>query len=159
MLRKNERSHSLTDLKPQPVCVGTIMRGSSLLVLLLTVFFFPLLASTEQSRSVEVTGLHSEKVNALDFGEARALVFIFVSTDCPISNSYAPEYRRLASEYTTNGISFRLVYPNADETVDDVRKHLKEYNLPITAFRDPKHELVNAAQARVTPEAAVYLRG
>src|SRR4051812_8349400 len=74
----------------------------------------------------EIMDLAGAKVNALDLHETRACVFLFVSTDCPISNSYAPEFRRLASEFQAKGIEFRLIYPNGDESADDVRKHLRE---------------------------------
>jgi hypothetical protein len=85
------------------------------------------------------------------------LVFCFVSTDCPISNRYAPELRRLQERFASRGVKFWLVYPNADETTDEIRRHLKEYALPITALRDSRHALVTRAAAKVTPEAAVFL--
>jgi thiol-disulfide isomerase/thioredoxin len=98
-----------------------------------------------------------EKVDLATFS-GRALVLIFVSTDCPISNSYAPEINRLKTKYEKKGIVFRLVYPNADETEPIIRKHLEAYKLDLVPLRDPKHEWVRKTGVRVTPEAAVYLR-
>jgi hypothetical protein len=88
--------------------------------------------------------------------DAKALVFLFISTDCPISNRYAPTMARLWEEFHAKGIAFRLVYPHADLTIEDIQKHVKEYSYPFTALRDPKHLLVLKSQARVTPEAAVF---
>jgi hypothetical protein len=89
--------------------------------------------------------------------KAQVLVFLFVRTDCPISNRYAPEMRRLASKYARRGASFWLVYPDATESARDIRKHLAEYELPLSALRDPNHILVKLATVKVTPEAAVFL--
>src|SRR5215470_16766602 len=45
----------------------------------------------------------------------KATVFIFTSTDCPISNRYAPEVRRIVAAFAQRGVAFRLVYPNPAE--------------------------------------------
>ena len=64
--------------------------------------------------------------------EGRAVVLIFLSFDCPISNQYAPEIQRLEATFSRKGIRFWLVYPNADETTEAVRKHTREYvRMPI----------------------------
>jgi hypothetical protein len=86
----------------------------------------------------------------------RASVFVFVSVDCPISNRYAPEVRRLHEKFAAQGVSFTLVYPNPVEAVAAIRRHLKDYSYPMGALRDPKHALVKAAGATITPEAAVF---
>lgn len=98
-------------------------------------------------------------VNPFQEAGAQGIVFIFVSVECPISNSYMPEYRRLEREFSGRGFSFRLVYANGDETVEAIRKQLADYACKIPAYRDPAHALVRAAKARVTPEAAVFARG
>jgi hypothetical protein len=92
-------------------------------------------------------------------GHTKAIVFLFVSVECPISNSYAPEFRRLAAEFESNQVVFRLVYPNVDETTEAIRRHLRDFELPIPALRDPSHDLVKAAGVAMTPEAAVYVPG
>jgi hypothetical protein len=89
---------------------------------------------------------------------AKALVFVFVSVDCPISNRYAPEVRRLHEKYSAQGVVFSLVYPNPAEPAEAIRRHLKDFNYPVRGLRDPRHDLVKAAGATITPEAAVYDR-
>lgn len=86
----------------------------------------------------------------------KAAVFVFVSVDCPISNRYAPEVRRLHGKFAAQGVSFTLVYPNPVEAVAAIQRHLKDYSYPMRALRDPKHALVKAAGATITPEAAVF---
>jgi hypothetical protein len=87
-------------------------------------------------------------------GPARTRVFLFVRTDCPVANRYAPELKRLAGAYPD--VEFWIVYPDPSETPDAIRRHLIDYQFPGQILRDPKHELVNRAQAVTAPEAAVF---
>jgi hypothetical protein len=87
---------------------------------------------------------------------AKAIVFLFVSVECPISNRYAPEVRRLYEKFSARGVEFRLVYPNPAESPDAIRRHLADFSYPARALRDPRHELVKATGVTITPEAAVY---
>jgi len=85
-----------------------------------------------------------------------ATVLIFVSTDCPVSNRYAPEIQRLYKEFAPLGVRFTLVYPNPSDETAAIDKHVKDYGLPGVAERDPDHALVKKTQATVTPEAVVF---
>jgi AhpC/TSA family protein len=85
-----------------------------------------------------------------------ATVLLFVSTDCPISNRYAPDVRRLHDRYAKDGVVFRLIYSNPADSVDDIRDHLKSFSYPGMALRDLHHDVVKQAGATITPEAAVY---
>ena len=100
--------------------------------------------------------LAGQEIDPFASSDAKWLVFIFVSVDCPISNRYAPEIRRLHTKFGDKGVKFWLVYPNADESSEDIAKHIKEYQYECGILRDPKHRLVKAAKVRVTPEAALF---
>jgi hypothetical protein len=91
----------------------------------------------------------------------KAIVFLFTSTDCPISNRYAPEVRRIADAFGSKGVVFRLVYPNPSEDARAIREHMAAYAYAgiAEAVRDPKLALAKFAGATVTPEAAVVVGG
>jgi hypothetical protein len=86
----------------------------------------------------------------------KATVLLFVSTDCPVSNRYAPDVQKLYATYAKDGVAFWLVYPNPADAVSDIRDHIKQFSYPGTALRDVKHDLVRRAGATITPEAVVY---
>ena len=86
----------------------------------------------------------------------RARVFLFVRTDCPITNRYAPELRRIAAGFAGRGVEFWLIYPDASETARGIAEHIAAYQLPGEPLRDPHHLLVKRSQATVSPEAAVF---
>lgn len=83
-------------------------------------------------------------------------VVVFTRSDCPISNRYAPDIRRLYEQFHPRGVEFYLVYVDPQETPDAIRSHLKEFEYPCRALRDPDHRLVAATGATVTPEAVVF---
>jgi hypothetical protein len=91
----------------------------------------------------------------------RAIVFLFTSTDCPISNRYAPEVRRLAETFASRGVVFRLVYPGRADSAAAIRAHVAAFSYAgaAEAVRDPALSLVKFVGATVTPEAAVVVNG
>jgi hypothetical protein len=103
---------------------------------------------------LRISDLTGERVDPFQATDAKAIVFIFVSTDCPISNRYAPEVRRLNRDFEAKGVRFWLVYPNRDESPAAIRKHTTEYELPLKVLRDPIAP--GQAMVHVTPEAPVF---
>ena len=89
------------------------------------------------------------------------IVFLFTSTECPISNRYAPEVRRLAAAFAPQGVVFRLIYADPAEKDAAVRDHMAAFAYAGTteALRDPEHALVKFTGATITPEVAVYAHG
>ncbi|HET7840294.1 MAG TPA: redoxin domain-containing protein [Terriglobia bacterium] len=110
------------------------------------------------SPRVQLLDLSGHSVNPLE-GANKATVFVFVRTDCPISNRYAPLLHRIHDEYAAKGVAFWLVYVDPRQSAEAIEKHLKEYDFAIGALRDPKHGLVKLTGAQVTPEAAVFVPG
>jgi hypothetical protein len=100
--------------------------------------------------------LDGRSIEPLKAADAEATVFVFVRTDCPISNRYAPDIRRLRESFEGRGIVFWLVYVDPEQSAETLRAHLREYDYGVEALRDPGHRLVDRAGARVTPEVAVF---
>jgi AhpC/TSA family len=85
----------------------------------------------------------------------KPVVLIFVRTDCPISNRYAPLIKKMNGEYGGK-VAFWLVYPDPKTDAEKIREHEHEYGFDLPALRDPHHTLVAQGQVRSTPEAAVF---
>ncbi|MEW6161278.1 MAG: redoxin domain-containing protein [Verrucomicrobiota bacterium] len=111
----------------------------------------------EQGKYTGVVNLEGRHVDPFENGSGGPVVLLFLSNDCPISNRYAPEIRRLHEKYSARGVRFWLVHPDPAETAEAIRKHAGDYQLPMALLRDPEHALVKLAEATVTPEAAVFL--
>lgn len=91
-----------------------------------------------------------------DPGSGQLTTLFFVRTDCPISNQYAPEIRRICADYGKDGVRCFLVYINRTATPEDVRAHMEEFGQALPAILDTDHRWVARAGATVTPEAEVF---
>jgi thiol-disulfide isomerase/thioredoxin len=91
-----------------------------------------------------------------DAAEGRFVAVLFIRSDCPISNKYAPELSRIQKDFASRGISFFLVHCDRDESVAEIRTHAREYALDFPILLDPTHKLVKKAGAKATPEAALF---
>ena len=109
--------------------------------------------------SLTAPNLNGDRVPIFATSDDKATVLLFLATECPISNRYAPEIRRLEETYAPLGVRFWRVYPDAEVSRDAIRSHLQAHGFPPEALQDPEHALVRLSQVRVTPEAAVFLPG
>ena len=111
------------------------------------------------STQLSLLDLEGRQVDPLKQTDAKATVFLFTRTDCPISNRYTPELQRLQAKFQSDNVRFWLVYPDPDESVKAIREHVKEYGYSWGVLRDLQHGLVRKTQVKVTPEAAVFVSG
>ena len=89
-------------------------------------------------------------------GKIKAVVFLFLLRDCPVSNVYTPELSRIHREYSGKGVSLYLVHPDRDTDAKAAKAHAIEYKLNAPLVLDHDHKLTHLTGAEVTPEAAVY---
>ncbi len=108
-------------------------------------------------RKIQVTAIDGKEVRPFACAGASggAAVVVFITTDCPIANRYAPEIERIRADYEGKGVKMTLVHVNPDLTNEAAGKHAAEYALKAEVVIDRKHRLVDAAGAKVTPEAFV----
>ena len=90
---------------------------------------------------------------------ARAVVLLFIASDCPISNRYLPEMRRLKQKFLPRGVTFWFVYPNLTETSSTIRTHQAAYmgGDGVRLLTDPRQQLAHLTGVKVTPEAALLV--
>jgi thiol-disulfide isomerase/thioredoxin len=99
--------------------------------------------------------LAGKPADPLTSSAGKIVVLVFVRTDCPVANRYAPTIQQLSAAYAGKA-AFWLVYPSKAESAAAIRKHEREYGYKLPALRDPQHALVKESRAQITPEAAVF---
>lgn len=108
-----------------------------------------------RAATASAVDLDGRRVDPLKADAGKVVVLIFVRTDCPISNRYAPTIQRISAHYADKA-AFWLVYPDKAESPAEIRKHDEDFGYKIPALRDLDHALVKAAQVKITPEVAVF---
>ena len=125
-----------------------------LLFPLTTLLFLALIARAQSGAVQSAFDLQGKSLDPLPkAGKPTGLVFL--RTDCPISNRYAPTIQNLSLRYSGQ-VQFWLVYPDKSESSAKIETYLDDYGYKLAALRDPQHALVKRARAEVTPEAAVF---
>ncbi len=119
-----------------------------MIVLLLTI-------SGVQAEPLVVMDANGKKVALLHDKSRKATVLLFVTNECPITNAYAPEIKRICDAYAAQKVAFYLVYADPALKAATVRQHVKDYRLHCPALLDSAHLLVHFTQATITPEAVV----
>jgi thiol-disulfide isomerase/thioredoxin len=132
---------------PYPIIF--VARAVAAVILACLFSFYPLFARQT------VIDIHGSASEVLAQGRGKVLVFVFVRTDCPISNRYAPLLQEMNKKYGQQA-SFLLVFPDRTESTDKIQHYLQDYKYQLPAIRDLDHALVKKTMAKATPEAAVF---
>ncbi len=88
-----------------------------------------------------------------DFKAKKAVVVVFIGTECPINNAYMPRLAEMAKTYADKGVAFLGVNSNCNDTPPRIAGHAKKYGLPFPVLRDPANVVADRFGAKRTPEA------
>ncbi len=122
---------------------------------LLSTLLIALSLSACAAEPLRVTDINGAAYTPLESHEKKAAVLLFITNDCPISNAYAPEVKRLCADYGAKGIAFFLIHVDSALSAEQAKKHAADYALECPVILDPSHVLVKAVDAHTTPEAFV----
>lgn len=125
---------------------------------LLPLLFATLLPATSlvaEPEALSIKDLAGKTHQPLGNTKTKAVVVVFISTDCPIANFYQPALRRLAKKYAEKGVSFYQIHPDPELPVKDAKKHLKDFDISVPVAIDYGQKLVKHLKATTTPEAFV----
>ena len=90
-----------------------------------------------------------------DYKDLKAIVIIFIATECPISNAYNSRMEKIFKNYGHKGIAFLGINSNKAESVSRIKEHAEENNLTFTILKDEKNIIADKFEASFTPEAYV----
>ncbi|WP_373650213.1 redoxin family protein [Schlesneria sp. DSM 10557] len=130
--------------------------GRAMLTLMLCVTLYSsALQAAPPENTVELVDLEGQTHTPLRNAKAKATILFFLLPDCPISNAYAPEIKRIAAQYAEQEIASFIVYVSPDLSVEDAKKHATDYGYEIPVLRDLSFELVRETEVTIAPEVAV----
>ena len=113
-------------------------------------------SSKTQWRLTDIDGVEH---NPFDDESTHGIVLVFISTDCPIANSYHPLLRRMAESHAQDGIRFFMVHPDPKTPVEGARKHSEQFEIQVPVVIDKDQAISRRIGATVTPQVFVLVRG
>ncbi len=90
-----------------------------------------------------------------ELNTSKAIVIMFISARCPVSNAYNERMNLLFKDYTAKGVSFFAINSNTQEDADELKDHAEENNFKFAVLKDPGNKVADAYDAQVTPEIYV----
>lgn len=98
---------------------------------------------------------NGNEVSLSDFTDSKAIVIIFVATQCPVSNDYNSRMSQIHKEYESKGISFIGINSNKQEDSEEIKEHAKENDLGFVILKDKNNVIADKFEAKVTPEVFI----
>jgi peroxiredoxin len=90
-----------------------------------------------------------------DLKGKKAVVAVFLSFECPVSNSYATALADLHAKYGPQGVAFVGIDSSDDLDAAQTATQAAERKLPFPVFADPGQKAADALGAVTVPEAVV----
>ena len=90
-----------------------------------------------------------------DSKDAEAIVIMFISTKCPVSNAYNERMVKLYDDYASKGVIFLGINANKAEDSEDCKEHAEENDFEFPVLKDPNNTIADKYDAQVTPEIYV----
>jgi peroxiredoxin len=85
----------------------------------------------------------------------KAVVLMFISTQCPYSNAYNDRMRDMASAYASKGVLFVGLNSNKAEDAASVLSHAKKNGHTFPIMKDPQNKVADLYDAQHTPTVYV----
>jgi peroxiredoxin len=130
------------------------------LAALIAVYYLSIAACANYSSPGKIddfslTDYNGNKHSLSDYNDSKAIVVIFVATECPVSNDYNSRMENLFKKYNQKEIAFLGINSNKAESVEMIKEHANENGLTFTILKDEKNIIADKFEASFTPE--VYI--
>lgn len=120
-------------------------------ILFLLTGFLPVFAQQQ----FELKDLKENRVVLKETFQGKARVYIFLSPECPLCQSYSLTLRNLYDQYHQKGIEMIGIIPGTDFTTAQILEYRIKYKIPFTLLKDEKLQVVKKYKGTTTPEAVV----
>jgi peroxiredoxin len=90
-----------------------------------------------------------------DYQESKAIVLMFIATQCPVSNAYNSRMVELSEDYQSKNIAFIGINSNKQESIQEIAEHTEKNGFGFPVLKDDNNIIADQFKAQVTPEIFV----
>ncbi|MBX7074418.1 MAG: redoxin family protein [Pirellulales bacterium] len=107
-----------------------------------------------------VADLHFKDIRYLErtlgeLGEHKGYALVFLNSDCPIAQRFAPRLKELDAKFSGQGIQFVGVYCSPGETIMEMASHALENGFKFPVVRDEDHSVCQELGVERVPQVAL----
>lgn len=110
----------------------------------------------EKLQPFKLNDATGKTVDLAGFQGKKAVVLMFIATQCPVSNAYNDRMASLAREYGAKGVAFVGINSNRQESVEEIAGHAAQHGFGFPVLKDVGNVQADRFGAQVTPEIYVY---
>lgn len=135
-----------------------MMKNRSLALLMMGLLLSFALQAGEASKKVKAFTLedyNGVKHSLADYKSSKAIVLMFIATQCPVSNAYNERMVELQKDYSSKGVTFVGINANKQEGMEEIKAHAKEHGFDFPVLKDWNNVIADQLGASVTPEIYV----
>jgi len=96
-----------------------------------------------------------KEVSLSDTAGAKAIVVVFLGTECPLAKLYAPRLVELEKQFASQGVKFIGIDSNRQDLGTEVAHYAREAQIEFPLLKDAGNSLADLFGAQRTPEAFV----
>jgi peroxiredoxin len=85
----------------------------------------------------------------------KAIVLVFLGTDCPVSNLHAPGIIELEKSYRGKKVQVLGIYSNESNDLEQIAGHATDRDFPFPVLKDSRQHLADTVGVRRVPTVAV----
>lgn len=131
---------------------------STLTLLLLLTFSLTTISFGSEPKKAEnfkLKDYNGKEYQLNDFKNSKAVVVMFIATQCPVSNAYNSRMAQLFQDYKGKGVTFLGINSNKQESIDEIKEHAKSNKLDFIILKDLNNVVADKFNASFTPEIYV----
>jgi peroxiredoxin len=88
-----------------------------------------------------------------DYAQSKAVVIVFLGTECPLARIYGPRLAELAAKYEPQGVTFLGINSNRQDALSEIAAYARDAGIKFTVLKDAGNVVADQMGAVRTPEA------
>lgn len=124
------------------------------MILALVAWAGPAFAQPTLPADRRVPGLDGSDVE-LKAPQGGVLAIVFLWSECPISNRYAPTLQAMSGRWPSSSVTFVGLFVDPDRPLGALKTHADEYALAFPLARDPGSAVAKELGVEIVPTAVV----
>jgi peroxiredoxin/mono/diheme cytochrome c family protein len=108
-----------------------------------------------QIASFELNDHLGTKHSLQEWADRKAIVVVFLGTECPLAKQYGSRLEDLAARYEAQGVQFVGINANQQDSLAEIGHYVREQNIVFPMLKDPGNVVADQFGAKRTPEAFV----
>jgi peroxiredoxin len=95
------------------------------------------------------------KYSLADWSEKKAIVVVFLGTECPLAKLYGSRLAEMSARYADEGVQFVGINSNQQDSLEEIGHYARSQKIEFPLLKDPGNQVADRFGALRTPEAFV----